>query len=749
MKKKDDDFQLLEGVPNRDDDYEDEDEGHEDVDGDTDEDADKKEILDLESSVSIEMERNRVSECFSAIGLSPLRYHSQPTSSKIKQGKRKIGIASNIITEKVARSLDVPIDIVQPREDDISRNIIKKSKDFDDMMLLLKQKLTSLKIYRLKIQVLTLVPQNWSNIKAATFFNVTEHMVRTAKRLASEKGVLSLPDPRKGQELPVETLQLVHIFYHDEEFTREMPGKKDCVSISRNKHMQKRLILCNLHELFTAFKLQNPLAKIGFSKFCSLRPKWCVLPGAPGTHSVCVCTAHQNTKLLLDPARLDYKDLMKMIVCDIENRDCMINRCEECPNDLKKLREIVKEGLGEFDENGIVQFSQWTTTGRSTLVIQQESIEEYVDLVVSSIEKLMSHSYIAKAQTKYLKHIKENLSKGKAIYLGDIAENYKFVAQDEVQGFHWNNDQCTLHPVVVYFDHENSLNHLSYCIISDDNNHDVSFVYEVQKRVINDLKSKISGLKTIEYFSDGCVAQYKNRYSFLNLCMHKKDFGVAAKWNFFATSHGKQPCDGIGGTVKRITSKASLQRSKSNHILDAYKMFEFCSNNINNIIFFFVKKEEVEETRLFMEDRFNGVKVVPGTRSFHQFVPQNETTIAVKRCSSDTEYEFMHDLYGRDNVVPITVALLDYVACMYGNKWWIGIILQKDTDDGDYHVKFMHPCGPMRSLHWPSKDDICWIPEIKLICKVNTPISVSGRRQQYILDKNDIDNIAKKILSFK
>ena len=29
---------------------------------------------------------------------------------------------------------------------------------------------------------------------------------------------------------------------------------------------------------------------------------------------------------------------------------------------------------------------------------------------------------------------------------------------------------------------------------------------------------------------------------------------------FFANSHGKQPCDGIGGTVKRLTAKASLQR---------------------------------------------------------------------------------------------------------------------------------------------------------------------------------------------
>jgi len=35
-----------------------------------------------------------------------------------------------------------------------------------------------------------------------------------------------------------------------------------------------------------------------------------------------------------------------------------------------------------------------------------------------------------------------------------------------------------------------------------------------------------------------------------NLSYHKTDFGIEAKWVFFATSHGKQPCYGVGGKVK-------------------------------------------------------------------------------------------------------------------------------------------------------------------------------------------------------
>ena len=89
--------------------------------------------------------------------------------------------------------------------------------------------------------------------------------------------------------------------------------------------------------------------------------------------------------------------------------------------------------------------------------------------------------------------------------------------------------------------------------------------------------------------------------SFLNLCKHQDDFNMNAVWNFFATSHGKQPCDGIGGTVKRLVAKASLQHSQNDHILDHKSMFEFCKSKITDIEFFFVEKEELIDVRKMLE----------------------------------------------------------------------------------------------------------------------------------------------------
>jgi len=109
---------------------------------------------------------------------------------------------------------------------------------------------------------------------------------------------------------------------------------------------------------------------------------------------------------------------------------------------------------------------------------------------------------------------KEELCTSIALILGDFAENYKFVAQDEVQSFHWNNLQCTLHPVVVYYKADDKLMHMSFCVLSDDRTHDVAMVYEIQKHIIIKIKSKLPNITKVEYYSDGCAGQYKNRKYF-------------------------------------------------------------------------------------------------------------------------------------------------------------------------------------------------------------------------------------------
>lgn len=92
-------------------------------------------------------------------------------------------------------------------------------------------------------------------------------------------------------------------FYKSEDNVYILPGKKDCIKTvdeNGNKILeQKRLLLCTLKELYVLFNGEHPDHSIGFSTFAKFRPKCCLLAGSSGTHSVCVCSIHQNVKLLI------------------------------------------------------------------------------------------------------------------------------------------------------------------------------------------------------------------------------------------------------------------------------------------------------------------------------------------------------------------------------------------------------------------------------------------------------------------
>ena len=100
-----------------------------------------------------------------------------------------------------------------------------------------------------------------------------------------------------------EVVDIVKNFYVRNDVSVLLPGMKDFI-IMRNEHgdkqkIQKRLLLLNLRELYQLLKEEHPHVKVGFTKFSLLRPKNCVLAGSSGTHSICVCSYHQNVKLMI------------------------------------------------------------------------------------------------------------------------------------------------------------------------------------------------------------------------------------------------------------------------------------------------------------------------------------------------------------------------------------------------------------------------------------------------------------------
>ncbi|KAG1702387.1 hypothetical protein GQR58_004511 [Nymphon striatum] len=216
--------------------------------------------------------------------------------------------------------------------------------------------------------------------KAAKYFNVSVYLIRKARKLKEEQGILTFPPAKSGKVLPEHVSNLIADFYQDDEYSRLMPGRKDFVCIGKNVHMQKRLMLTNLNELYQDFKKKLPQLKVGFSKFCSLRPKWCILSDSTGSHNVCVCTYHQNAKLAIAGIKWDntYTDLYNVIVCDFTSSECMIHRCPNCPG-IDALKTFLDNQLSGMDDLEDIIFNQWQCVDRTTLIIQTMPLYNYKD----------------------------------------------------------------------------------------------------------------------------------------------------------------------------------------------------------------------------------------------------------------------------------------------------------------------------------------------------------------------------------
>jgi hypothetical protein len=70
---------------------------------------------------------------------------------------------------------------------------------------------------------------------------------------------------------------------------------------------------------------------------------------------------------------------------------------------------------------------------------------------------------------------------------------------------------------------------------------------------------------------------------------------VPVEWHFFATSHGKSACDGIGGTLKRLAAKASLRRPYNYRIMIPHQLYEWAQSSMHNLNFDFVAENEYKE----------------------------------------------------------------------------------------------------------------------------------------------------------
>ena len=378
--------------------------------------------------------------------------------------------------------------------------------------------------------------------------------------------------PKKVKEVPRMELikETVFKFYMDDINSRCSPGKQDYVRVE-GERIQKRICNDYIKRLHLRYNVENPHLTCSLSTFYKFRPAQVLTSKYLSKDTTC-CQKHQNFQLLIKA--------LEKILPDV--------RCATSPDAFIEhydTEEKINELLNTFDEEaheGMVVYEQWGRQKQAdnktkTRIIRVE--EEPADFLRHFYDRyimFVQHNNAANNQYYEQRRCKDNLKPGECMVQMDFIQNYACLVADGVQSSFFDQTQVTIHATVVYYRTEEGgdLQHKSFVHISPLNKHNSAMVYTIITKLwtedFKEMKEKL-GIHTVHYYTDSPFSQYRNKWMFHLISKHEEFFGMKATWDYFECGHGKGPCDGVGGTIKRLADQAQKQGAKIQDAKDFMK----------------------------------------------------------------------------------------------------------------------------------------------------------------------------------
>ena len=149
------------------------------------------------------------------LGCSPLRSVSQ--HDKISYGKRKVSQVYVASAELIADVLDVSTDDITFNKSVNNAECCQKATDCDKLMESVKEKI-GISSRQENIKLLTLVPPSWTIKDLSSYFGVPESMIKKARKLKSEKGLLAEPNKKLGKKISEDMLKCILDFYQSDKY---------------------------------------------------------------------------------------------------------------------------------------------------------------------------------------------------------------------------------------------------------------------------------------------------------------------------------------------------------------------------------------------------------------------------------------------------------------------------------------------------------------------------------------------------
>ena len=454
-------------------------------------------------------------------------------------------------------------------------------------------------------------------------------------------------------------------FYKSDNISATIPDKKSVKKDLEEAHVMNM----SLDTAYTKWKSQNPEKKLSKDKFIKLRPKN-VKTQKHRRLFQCLCEYCENVKLkitvvnrLAEKAKLpDLKlkneyEAVDAVRCPKQEETerfhklrCIDGKCNDCGTKLlkDKLRPLL-----EIDDQSEVEWNRWQTVitvnpktqkniSKRQEVKKSGTREELIDELMEELKFLSIHLFQAQWQQQQFATLNNNIPEKTVSITMDYAENYSCFYQNEIQGAHWSKDSVTVHPCICKYrcPTDGELVDEAVDIVSDNLNHESHAVHVFLNHVIQHLtETRQVAIDHAYIISDGAAAQYKSRYTFMDVSFSKEDYnGMTIERAYYGSRHGKNRCDGESGVLKSKATRDVKNRVTNIHnartFYNSVRVLEkpaqsesgTCLHKRRTVLF--VETNEIERERPERD-----CKTVNGTRKLHSVLGIEKYVIKTRRLS--------------------------------------------------------------------------------------------------------------------
>lgn len=417
-------------------------------------------------------------------------------------------------------------------------------------------------------------------------------------------------------------------FYYRPDIVYTCPGANDFVVVWENgikKKCQKHYLTMYLREAFCIFNEINPNIEIGFSKFCSLRPKNVLLMKDTPSDQ-CKCITHENFMFKVKGLKQTYcNDWWCMILCDPSlNSKCWRNECDAC-SDGKKIEF-------SMDLSTVCVWKEWekNSENKLRLVNHETSFGELKEKLIDSINVMMHHVNLKRIQANEFQ--KDKLNENVRILQIDFAMSFGCEYQNEIQSALWSRTSVLLFTAASFYKGKCQ----TYLICSDSSSKDKDTVLVFLNVLFDLLNKENEDLPSAEIiWSDGPASEFKNRYMVKLTTMLSEKYKTPFFWKYFATSHGKGVIDGVGGNIKRLVREQMMSQNEKVVVQSAKDFANLASRLTTKTLIIYVPSSEINE-KVQTSSPWDNTKAIPGISNFH-FIKTMEKIVECRKHSLSLE----------------------------------------------------------------------------------------------------------------